>query len=388
MSFIKRIPIGKLELGMYVSDQTPGIGDGELRTKGFIRRWETVDKLAARGLDEIFIDIHKGIDSPFALPVNVGAANITARVALEEERQQAQKVYAEARGLVNSLLRDVKMGKPINIEPVEKLADDINNSVLNNPNALLCLAAIREKDQYLLEHSINVGILMGVFTRFLGYEDELTHQLVTGALLHDIGKIRVPNQILNKPGKLSESEWIEMKRHVVYGQEVLLNSRGVSDVTLSICGMHHERLDGSGYPMGLPDRDINNYGRLAAIVDVYDAITATRVYHKGRPPADAMKFLTELSGHHLDRKLVGLFVRCMSVYPVGTLVELDNGKLGVVIATDPRHPDSPTVRVFYNNRHKHYEKPQVLDLGQSRVENKIVGVVDPDDYQFILNDFI
>ena len=387
MSLIKRIPINKIELGMYVSDRTPGLEDTELRPKGFIRRWETVDKLSGFGLEEIYIDVHRGLDSPFTLPI-AGTDALKPRVELQKEREQADKVYAEARGLVTSILRDVKMGNAIDVGPVESLADDINESVLNNHNALLCLAAIREKDQYLLEHSINVGILMGVFARFLGYEDELIHMLVTGALLHDIGKIRVHNQILNKPGKLTDEEWMEMKRHVVYGQEVLLKSEGVAAVALSICGMHHERLDGSGYPMGVKEHEIDNFGRLAAIVDVYDALTADRVYHKGKPPADAMHFLMELTEGHLDRQLVNMFVRCMSVYPVGSLVELNNGRAGVVISVNHVHPESPIVKTIYNLRHKSYETPKICDLSNNLNETLIEGVLNPEEYGIKVNDFI
>lgn len=388
MSLIKRIPINKVELGMYVSDLTPGIDENELRPRGFIRRWETVDKLSDMGLDEIYIDTQRGIDSPFALPVPTNEDKMIPKVPLEKEREQAEKIYVEAKGLINNLLKNVKIGKPIDIAPVKQLAEDINTSVLNNHNALLCLAAIREKDQYLLEHSVNVGVLMGIFARFLGYEIDTVHQLVTGALLHDIGKIRVPNQVLNKPGVLTPEEWVEMKRHVVYGQEALLKSQGISDVCLSICGMHHERLDGDGYPMGLKDYQINNYARLAAIVDVYDALTATRVYKKGRPPADVMKFILELTDEHLDRELVLLFIRCMSVYPVGTLVELSNSKLAVVISTYHKTPDTPLVKIIYNTRHKHYEKPEVLDLASPRIDLTITGAVNPEHYQININDFI
>lgn len=388
MSLIKRIPMEKVELGMYVSDQTPGLEDAELRPQGFIRRWETVDKLTGMGLDEIYIDAHRGLDSPFSSPIQPDGSALTPKVGLEKERQQAQKIYAEAKGLVTDILNNVKVGKAIDVGPVEELADEINSSVLNNHNALLCLAAIREKDQYLLEHSINVGILMGIFTRFLGYEQEMIHQLVTGALLHDIGKIRVPSRILNKPGKLSDDEWGEMKRHVAYGQEVLLKSEGITEVALSICGMHHERLDGSGYPLALEEFKINNYGRLAAIVDIYDAMTADRVYHKGKTPAEAMTFLHELAGHHLDRKLVTQFSRCMSVYPVGTFVQLNNGKAGVVVSTVSDTPDTPIVNVFYDVKTRLIEKAVSFDLSLEKNEFTIVEALDPEEFGVNTNDFL
>ena len=388
MNSIKRIPVEKLEVGMYVSDQTEHLTENQMRTKGFIRRPDTLEKLKQKGLQEIHIDVSKGKDSPFAQPLKKAQQALQAKVTLKEEIAKAKKVYDEARGLVGDLLKDVKLGKPINVGPMESLANDINNSVLNNSNALLCLSAIREKDQYLMEHSINVAILMGIFTKFLGYEHDTAHQLVTGALLHDIGKIRVPNEVLNKAGKLTDEEWVEMKRHVVYGQSVLQDSPGISDIAKAICGQHHERLDGTGYPLGLKDSEISVYGRLASVVDIYDAVTADRVYHKGKPPSEAMKLLLEISGNHLDKSLVYDFIRCMGVYPVGTAVELSNGKIGVVISANAAKPDKPLVRTFYNARHKHYDKVKELDLASPLVDAEISHAVDHRELGIDIREFM
>jgi len=388
MQPIKRIPIDKLEVGMYVTEQTENLTENELRAKGFIKRDETLNKLKSKGIKELYIDVSRGKDSPFALPLESDSTPSQHKVSLKKERARAEKVYREARGIIGNIIKDVKVGNPIDVAPIEALAEDINNSVLNNPNALLCLSAIREKDKYLLEHSINVGILMGIFSKSLGYDREVVHQLVTGALLHDIGKIRVPSEILNKPGKLTPEEWIEMKRHVAYGESVLQNSQGITEIAMSICGTHHERLDGSGYPMGLKDQEISVYGRLAAIVDVYDAMTADRVYHKGKSPADAISFLLTLGDHHLDKGLVYEFIRCMSLYPVGTLVELSNGKLAVVISMNTLRPDKPLVKAFYNLRHKHHETPKEINLAKPLQDIEIVSAVDPNGLDFSVAEFI
>ena len=388
MSRIRRIALDKLEIGMYVSDRTKGIAGGTLNERGIIKYQHTLDKLRQKPLAEVFIDVEKGKDSVFSMPADPNTPPYKSSVPLAEERERAEAIHNEALGLVDDLIHDVKLGKAVDVAPMEELANEISGSVFNNRNALLCLSQIREKDRYLLEHSVNVGILMGLFSRHLGYDDHTVHQLITGALLHDIGKILVPDEILNKPGKLTDDEWTEMKRHVVYGQQVLLKSEGISDIALAICGQHHERLDGSGYPLGIKSEELSIYGRLAAIVDVYDAVTAKRVYHDGMPPSVAMKRLIEWSDNHLDRTLVYDFIRCMSVYPVGTLVELDNGKLGVVIETRTGLPDSPVVRLFYNMRHKHHEKITVLDLSKPLVETKIIGAHDPKELDIALGDFL
>lgn len=387
MTGIKRISIQHLEVGMYVTEQTKGIADGQIQAKGFIYRQETIEKLKQKQTLEVLIDTDKGQGSPFAKPVATRSPP-AAQKTLIEERENSKRVYNEATSLVTNLLNDVKMGKAIDVGPVEGLADEINNSVLNNPNALLCLSQIREKDKYLLEHSVNVGILMGVFARHLSYSKDEVHQLVTGALLHDIGKIRVPNHVLNKPGKLTPEEWQEMKRHVNYGVETLEKSKGIHPIALAICGQHHERLDGNGYPNRLSDEEITVYGRLASIVDVYDAVTAKRVYHDGMPPAEAMKLLLKLSQTELDSSLVYQFIRCMSVYPVGSLVELNTGRLAVVITTNPNDSTTPVVKSIYNKRHRHFEQSKVLNLAKLTPDVKIVSAVSPDEHGISVNDFL
>lgn len=387
MTPIKRIAVEHLAIGMYVTKGTGGLEDGKMLAQGFIYRQETIDKIRAKGINNILIDTQRGDDSPHALPLtNPPAAS--KRKSLNKERENADKVYSEATELVSNLLNDVKLGKAIDVTPVEGLADEINNSVLNNPNALLCLSQIREKDKYLLEHSVNVGILMGIFSRHLGYKPNEVHQLVTGALLHDIGKVRVPNEILHKPGKLTEEEWEEMRRHVNYGVDVLKKSKGISKIALSICAQHHERLDGGGYPLGLANEKISAYGRLASIVDIYDAVTAKRVYHDGMPPADAMRLLLKLSLDQLDSKLVYQFIRCMSVYPVGSLVELTNGRLGVVREVNQEDSTRPRVKIIFNARHNHHESPKEIDLSKADPDLKIVSAVSPDIYGIHINDFL
>lgn len=377
MSDLYKVPIERIDIGMYISEVTPGLSDIGFNTKGMVSKKGTIERLALSGIKELYIDVSKGKNSDYSLPVRDKNHRVSAVKTLAQERQNAEKVYGEAVSLVGSLMKDVKMGNPIDVGPVEELADDINNSVLSNASALLCLSQIREKDQYLLEHSINVGILMGVLSRHMGFARNTVHQLVTGALLHDIGKICVPNNVLHKPGRLSESEWAEMQRHVQYGQEVLLKSHGISDVAMSICAQHHERLDGTGYPRQLKGKEINTYGRLASVVDIYDALTADRVYHQGKSPFEAMKILITLGEDHLDKSLVYEFIRCMGVYPVGTLVELNNGKLGVVLQANNQNPSAPEVRVFFNFRHRYFEKPQVVDLAKKTLGLKVVAAHDP-----------
>lgn len=393
---IKKIHVSDLQIGMYVTDMNnTWIPQQNSRRRGLIKAQKTIDQIRLLGVSDLFIDTEKGLDvqADSALSASsamaevqreqfeslrIQAGNLVDKpVPFSTERGQAEKVHSEAKLLIGDILNEIKSGKVIDSTAVSTLADDLITSLDNNSDALSCLTRIRTKDAYLLEHSVNVGILLGIFARALQLERSVVHDLVTGGLLHDVGKIIVPETVLNKPGKLDAEEWEEMKRHVNYGERILDATAGLSDVTRSICAQHHERMDGTGYPRGLSGAKISLYGRMSAVVDVYDAITADRVYHKGMSPHEALKKLIEWSVFHLDKELVYQFIRCISIYPVGTVVELDNGHAGVVIEANPGNPLEPVVRVFYTVKHRHYIEPHVIDLAGRNVERKVVGTVEP-----------
>lgn len=400
---IKKIHVSELQIGMYVTEMNnTWIPQQNSRRKGLIKSALTIEQIHKLGITEIFIDTDKGLDTAQNASAAIAevqreqfeslrmqAGNLIEKpVPFSTERGKAEQVHSEAKQLIGNLLDDIKEGNAIDSTAVSALADELITSLDNNSDALSCLTRIRSKDAYLLEHSVNVGILLGVFARSLQLERAVIHELVTGGLLHDVGKIIVPESVLNKPGKLEAEEWEEMKRHVDYGERILDVTAGLSDLTRSICALHHERLDGTGYPRGLAGDKISQYGRMAAIVDVYDAITADRVYHKGMSPHEALKKLIEWSVFHLDKDLVYHFIRCISIYPVGTVVELDNGQAGVVIEANPGHPLGPVVRAFYNVRQRRYLEPQVIDLAGRKCERSIVGTLEPGELGIREIDFI
>lgn len=374
---------------MFVSEQTPDLERTGLNSRGMISREATVEKLKLSGVKEIYIDTSKGKVSTYSSPVLNSPSPVPPRVELQEERKRAEKVYGEARSLMGNLIANVKLGKPIEVGPVEDLAEEISGSVLANSNALMCLSQIREKSKYLLEHSINVGILMGVFARYLGYEGDALHQMVTGALMHDIGKIRVPDHILNKQGKLTDVEWKEMQSHVLYGEEVLMKSKGITGIAMAICAQHHEKLSGGGYPRNLKGDQISTVGRIASIVDIYDAITADRCYHNGKSPFSTMKILVDLAKKDLDKNLVYQFVRCVGIYPVGTLVELENKTLAVVEQTDVQKPDKPIVKVFFDVKQRGYTQEKLVDLADPKLDGlSIIKAHNPDELKIKVRDVI
>ncbi len=388
MESIKRISVDQLMVGMFVSDQTKGLEKSGLKKQGVIKKEETILKIMASEIEEVWIDTSRGIDSSFSRPIIVEEILLTPVVPLAEEMDRATKIHTEALGIVDDIYQTVKSGQAIDISSTEQVAEGITGSVTRNKNALLCLSQIRDKDQSLLEHSVNVSVLMSLFATYMGFEQETVQQLVTGALLHDIGKTRVPDNILNKTDKLTPAEQTELRRHVEYGQQALESTKGISEVVISICAQHHERIDGKGYPRGLDNSGINTYGRMASLVNIYDKLTAKRAGNPGLVPFKAMQRLSKLVGTHLDKELVYSFIRCMGIYPVGALVELNNGRMGVVTESRIDKPNQPTVRIFYNTRQKCYESAKTVDLSSPLIEVEISGVADPESYGIDLKEFM
>tara|TARA_R100000322_G_scaffold170026_1_gene143908 strand:+ start:294 stop:1502 length:1209 start_codon:yes stop_codon:yes gene_type:complete len=400
---IKRIPIAALKVGMYIADlNNDWIPHNTQRKKGVIKREETIEKIRRMGVQYVYIDVEKGLDSQDAETAQeVDRRNeqalqkageqrpgIQHKVALTEEIVIAQRIHSQAQGLVGSFMNNVKMGAAIDIAPIHQLADELQNSVLRNANALSCLGRIREKDNYLLEHSVNLSVLMSLFGNYRNLPADVLHQTVVGALLHDLGKILTPDDILHKPGRLTAEEFEVMKLHARHSRDILASTEGIGEIAVITAAQHHEKLDGSGYPEGLKGEEITEYGRMVAITDVYDAITSDRVYHKGMTPSQGLKKLLEWSGDHLDPELVKQFIRCIGLYPVGSLVLLESGRLGVVVETNDQDQRLPVVRVMYHTRFRLPITVETIDLSRAGNQDRIIRAVDPEDYKLDVRKFL
>ena len=406
MGSVKRITIDQLAVGMYVTElNDEWAADSQLKAAGLISRESTIATFRAMGISELYIDVSKGDDCAGSVPVDqihrrtsreakaikaepAAIETLAPKVSFQKEIENASEIRNKALSLAGDVMQDVKMGRSFDKDAVHTIANEITDSLVSNQNALQSLMRMRNKDQYLLEHSMNVAVLMGVLARSLGIGGDHLHQLVFGAFVHDVGKVRVPESILYKPGRLDEDEWQEMQRHVVYGMETLRGIGGIPDISMDICSQHHERLDGSGYPFNLKADEISLHGRMGAVVDVYDAITADRVYHKGMEPTVALKKMLEWSGAHLDKQLVYQLIRCVSVYPAGSMVELGSGHLGIVQEANLQNPARPKVLVVYDKPRAVKVDPKVISLDSSDVYGGIKSAVDPASYGLQLTDYL
>ena len=376
---LKKINIKQLKPGMFIHDLSCNWMDHPFMRNRFVISTDAeIRKIIDAGIHEMVIDTEKGLDvqdAPTLQEANkaleseiLKMASRTAapqpRVSVAAELARAKKVKDQAHQLVRTVMHDARLGKAIELDQVEPVVQDITESILRNPGALVGMLRIKNKDDYTFLHSVSVCTLLVAFCRSTGIDGELTHQAGLGGLLHDTGKALVPDAVLNKPGRLTDEEFEIIRKHPSDGYDILRKSPEVGDIPLDITLHHHERFDGSGYPHKLPGEQISQMAQMAAIVDVYDAITADRCYHKGMSAAEALRKIYEWSKFHFNPQLVQSFMRCVGIYPVGTLVLLESGRLGVV--TEPHETNllAPKVNVFFSTKSNTYIKPIEVDLSK------------------------
>ncbi len=385
---IKKIPVADLRPGMYIHDVNCSWLDHPFVSSSFaVRDEKRVREIKDLGIREVYIDTLHGADVADAITeeeVQQETGELLVTIACEGpaeihpqplrvEVERARRLHSEANHIVRGMIQDVRLGKQIELEQVEPLVENMVDSIFRNQDALLPLARLKDHDNYTFQHSVSVCALLVSFGRGLKLDRQIIKELGIGGLLHDVGKAKVPDEILNKPAKLTDAEFTKMKSHVVQSILVLQNMPGISRIALDVAAQHHERYDGSGYPNQLKGEQISLYGRMGAIVDVYDAITSDRVYHKGMPPTAALGRLLEWSSHHFDPDLVKTYVKCLGIYPTGSLVRMESGRLGVVLEQNAENMMKPRVNVIYHAEFRRYLQPEILDLSWEGCRDRITG---------------
>ncbi|WP_320006342.1 HD-GYP domain-containing protein [Maridesulfovibrio sp.] len=263
---------------------------------------------------------------------------------------EARRVHEEALGYARKFIEDVRRGEGVEAEEALPIVGKVIDSLSSNEPAALTLAFLKRYDEYTYTHSINVNLYSLLLGKALGLEREELELLGIAAMFHDVGKGRVPCEVLNKPGKLTENEYEIMKGHSLKGLEVLRDISGLDKSVLRGVVEHHERFDGSGYPHGFKDNGIHPFGRIIAISDVYDALTSVRVYKKAVTPAKTMSLMYKWKGSDFDPVYLNHFVRCIGVYPPGTMVQLEDLRFAIVLETNDDMPRHPKVKVLFNDK--------------------------------------
>ncbi|MBJ7312238.1 HD-GYP domain-containing protein [Rugamonas sp. CCM 8940] len=296
-----------------------------------------------------------------------------APASIRAEMGRASKTLDSSKSAVRSMFGEARMGHAVEVGEALLLVEDIAGSVMRNANALISLARLKTADDYTYMHSVAVCALMIALARELKLGDDQVREAGLAGLLHDVGKMAIPLAILNKPGRLTEDEFDVVRTHPMEGYRMLLASMDIGAAALDVCMHHHEKMDGGGYPLGLKGEQISLLARMGAICDIYDAVTSNRPYKQGWCPTESLRKMAEWRGNHLDADLFMAFVKCVGIYPVGTLVRLRSGRLGVVCELTPGKPlTQPKLRVFFSIKSATYIAPEWLDLASAGCQDAIV----------------
>lgn len=391
---LKKIPVSHASLGMYVHELCGSWMDHPFWKSGFLlEEAQDLVRLQKSSVTEIWIDTAKGLDaqagetreqaSEYSEQLLSDAALArSARGHIAEELRRAERICERSRDAVASMFSEARMGQGVNTEQAQQVVTEITESVLRHPNALLSIARVKQADEYTYMHSVAVCALMIALARQLELTDDQVYEAGMAGLLHDVGKMAIDDAILNKPGSLSYDEFEQIRRHPEFGVRYLLKgSEPVAQGVLEACYAHHEKIDGSGYPRGLRDGQISLLARMTAVCDVYDALTSNRPYKQGWGPAETVQRMAQWKGH-FDPRIFQAFVRSVGIYPIGSLVRLSSGRLGVVIEQNEQSLLVPKVKVFYSTKSGMHIEQTIVNLAAAHSQEAIVARESVEDWDF------
>jgi putative nucleotidyltransferase with HDIG domain len=392
-----RIHVKQLRLGMHVHELCGSWMDHPFWRGAFmLDNPKDLKTLLGTGIKEVWIDTAKGLGIAVESDDDEGeteeeiAAEVEAtlaqadqsvkkveRVDIVQEAARAVKICAKSKQAVTSMFHEARMGKALDAEDALPIVEEISTSVMRNPGALISLARLKDKDDYTYMHSVAVCALMVSLSRQLGLDETQTRLAGLAGLLHDVGKMMIPLGILNKPGKLTDTEFQSVRDHPSQGHKMLLEGKGISEVALDVCLHHHEKMDGSGYPEKLAGEQISLYAKMGAVCDVYDAITSNRPYKNGWEPTESLRKMAEWSHGHFDKRIFEAFVKSIGIYPIGSLVKMESNHLGVIIEQTEKSLLTPLVKIFFSIKSNGRVAPKVVDLSKPDCKDKIVSHEDP-----------
>lgn len=396
---LKKISVKQLVVGMHLKEFCGSWMEHPFwRTAFVITDPRDIESILASSIKEVWIDSSKGRDveaGETAISEAESDVQVEAqlKIAAQEQRQtaavsasvefaRAAKICAQSKRAVASMFQEARMGKAVDTDGAQKLVEEISDSISRNPGALISLARLKTADDYTYMHSVAVCALMIALSKQLKLDEKLTRSAGIAGLLHDLGKALMPMDVLNKPGKLTDEEFAIIKTHPEEGHKLLLGSTGADEMALDVVLHHHEKTDGSGYPKRLKDSEISLYAKMGAVCDVYDAITSNRPYKAGWDPAESLRKMAEWADGHFDQTVFQAFVKSLGIYPVGSLVRLNSGRLGIVIEQAEKSLLTPRIKVFFSTRSSVRVKPEIIDLSRANCPEKIASREDPAKWDF------
>jgi putative nucleotidyltransferase with HDIG domain len=378
---LRKILVSELALGMHIHKFCRPFIDDPFwieQVEVVLRDADVLERIQKSDTLEVWIDTGRGKEPSDVAPAGAGQVS-TGPASLEEEVQRAREICDRAKGAVMVMFSNAKMGRAMNVQDVDLLVEEISSSILRHPHALISLSRLKTSDEYTYMHSVAVCALMVALARRMGMPEEQIREAGVAGLMHDVGKMMIDPQILNKPGRLTAEEFDAMKYHPEAGLRILEASLPINAMVKDVCLHHHEKVDGSGYPHGLAGEQISIFARMGAVCDVYDAVTSDRPYKKGWGAAHSIREMASWKGH-FDEVVFQNFVKTVGIYPVGALVRLESGRLAVVIGQNEQTLLLPKVRAFMSARTGRRFAPQVVDLALQDERDSIVKIELPADW--------
>ena len=379
---LRRVPLPLLRPGMFLhAIEGSWLSHPFWRRRFLLRSDGEIAALRDAGIAFVTIDTARGLapidDEPAPIIITEPVvANIPTGITAERER--AADIVARTREIIRGVFEDARTVKAIDSDQVGAVVDEISESVRRNAYALIGIVRLKSKDDYSYLHSVAVCALMVNFARHLGLADDMVRELGLAGLLHDIGKMDVPSEILNKPGRLTDEEFAIARLHPERGCAILGRADAIPAIVMDVCRHHHEKIDGTGYPFGLKDSEISLAARMGAICDVYDALTSDRAYKESWSPIEAVTAMHGWNGQ-FDRDLLFTFYQSIAVFPVGMVVRLRSQRLAIVLSNG-RRASRPRLRVFYDTAANGLVEPRDIVLTDDDACKTVVRQENPSDW--------
>ena len=402
--------IKNLKIGMYVSDLDRPWIESSFMFQGFditsdkmildLRgecQFVYVDTEKSEGNKKSLLqssssnELNKGLDFVDTVIMNI---NDLQDDSADETIRKGKQLHNRTCDYVDGIFKTLNKGGQLDIDSVKLVVSELVESIIKNPDTMIWLSHLKDKDEYTAIHCVNVCILSLTFGRTIDLTVVELNHLGLGALLFDIGKSKIPDEILKKPNALTENEFLLMKAHAFLGFATLEASNKVSKESLEIVLNHHERLNGKGYPNGRRGDEISKLTRIVSIVDIFDAMTSDRCYHDAFQPQHALNEIYNLAPEELDQELVEGFIKCIGIYPVGSIVELNTGHTAVVVKLNQTNRLKPIVGLALNRKKEPYEVIKMLNLSSdvwqksSGTKVEIVKMLDPHTYNIDIKSII
>ncbi|SMF96577.1 HD-GYP domain, c-di-GMP phosphodiesterase class II (or its inactivated variant) [Methylomagnum ishizawai] len=372
MSNTERVKIRAkdLRLGMYVCELDRPWSETPFLFEGFELASPADIQAVTQYCEYVYIDMHRTHVVHMVLDeIREPFSRAGKSASFDQEIQAAESTREQTSSLLKSFIDDIRFGQSVDVQLGQSAVSECVASILRNPDAMLYMAQIRNKGEQSSQHAFNVCVFSILLGRYLGLSPKALEGLGTCGLLHDVGKISIADSLLNKPGRLNAEEQAILRQHPKLGRDILMSARNVYAGAVDVAYCHHEHVDGSGYPRGLHDVQLNLHTKIVSIVETYDDVTSERPYRPARTHLDAIMLLNKKAkSNKFDAKLVERFLACLGTYPPGSIVELSNGDVALVLETNPGQRLRPRILVVRDPDHNPVER--LVDMAEQQVDGR------------------